>query len=106
MHRCNEEEDEETYFALRIIHVFVHVCGHPRIEFARNMGEVCNFEHVIYERMGHRERSKRSQEQIYIFVNCLLLGSWMEKEFRKQTRVKHITFKLLCERLGPYSYMF
>ena len=47
-HGCNGGEEEEIYFALKIIHVFVHACeayyGHSSIVFARRMGEVCNFE--------------------------------------------------------------
>ena len=45
---CNEEEEEETYFALRIIYVIVHACkvwcGHSSIVFARRIREFCNFE--------------------------------------------------------------
>ena len=36
------------------------------------------------------------------FLDCLLLGSWTEKKFRKQVRVKCIIFWLICQRLGPY----
>ena len=40
--------EEETYFALRIIDVFVHVyeacCEHLKFYFARRIREVCNFE--------------------------------------------------------------
>src|SRR5665213_446391 len=57
---------------------------------------------LLYESMGHRERSIWSQERMYGFVDRLLLGSWTEKEFRKRTRVKYVTFRFLCERLGPY----
>jgi hypothetical protein len=38
----------------------------------------------------------------YGFVERLLLGSWMEREFRKRTRVTYNTFIFLCERLKPY----
>ena len=57
---------------------------------------------LVYESMGYRERSIWSQERMYGFVERLLLGSWTEKEFRKRTRVSYITFRFLCERLGPY----
>jgi len=57
---------------------------------------------VVYESMRCRERSIWSQERMYGFVDRLLLGSWTEKEFRKRTRVKYVTFRFLCERLGPY----
>ena len=50
-HGCNEGEEEEPYFAFRIIHVFVHACeacsGHSSIAFARRMGEVRNFEFAL-----------------------------------------------------------
>ena len=50
MHCCNEGE-EEIYFALKIIHVFVHVyeacCGHSSVTFARKMKEVCNFDFIM-----------------------------------------------------------
>ena len=36
------------------------------------------------------------------FVDQLLLGLWMEKEFRKRTRVTYTTFRFLCEKLGLY----
>ena len=35
------------------------------------------------------------------FVEWLLLGSWTDREFRKQTRVTHIIFKFLCDKCGP-----
>ena len=57
---------------------------------------------LVYESMGYRERSIWSQERMIGFVDRLLLGSWTDKEFRKRTRVKYITFRFLCERLGPY----
>ena len=47
-HVCNGGEEEETYIAFRIKHVFVHTCeaccGHLSIEFARRMEKVCHFE--------------------------------------------------------------
>ena len=50
---CNGGEEEETYFALRIIHVIVHACetccGHSNIDFARRMRETCNFELDLWE---------------------------------------------------------
>ena len=47
-HGCEGSEEEETYFALRIIHVFVHACeaycGHSSVESGRKTGKICNFE--------------------------------------------------------------
>ena len=40
--------------------------------------------------MGHGEISIWSQEQMYKFVDRLLLGSWTEKEFRNRTRMKYM----------------
>ena len=57
---------------------------------------------LVYENMGYRERSIWSQERMIGFVYRLLLGSWTENEFRKQTQVTHNTFRFLCERLGSY----
>ena len=41
-HGCNEGEEEETYFALRIIHIFVHACeaccGHSKHCFCKANG--------------------------------------------------------------------
>jgi hypothetical protein len=36
------------------------------------------------------------------FVNHLLLGSWTEKESRKRTQVKYVTFKFLGKELVSY----
>ena len=36
------------------------------------------------------------------FVNHMLLGSWIEKEFKKRTQVKYATFKILHKELVPY----
>ena len=42
-HGCNGRDEEETYFALRIIHHFVDACEtccrHSNIAFARRVGE-------------------------------------------------------------------
>ena len=52
-HDCNEGEEEKTYFALRIIHIFVHAyetcCEHSSIAFAKMMEENCNFEPGLWE---------------------------------------------------------
>ena len=56
---------------------------------------------LMYESMGYIGRSIWSQKRMSGFVECLLLESWTERKFRKQTRVTYITFKFLCERLGP-----
>jgi hypothetical protein len=40
---------------------------------------------LVYESMGHRERSIWSQELMSGFVERLLLGLWTEKELKKQT---------------------
>ena len=57
---------------------------------------------LMNESMGRRERSIWSQERMAKLVDwLLLLGSWTEKEFRKRTQVRYITFIFLCERLGP-----
>ena len=50
----------------------------------------------------HKERKIWSQERVLGFVERLLLGLWMKKEFRKQTRVTYTSSRFLCERLGPY----
>ena len=39
---------------------------------------------------------------MYGFIVCLLLGLSTEKDVRKQTRRKYITFRFLYKRLGPY----
>lgn len=39
---------------------------------------------------------------MYESINHLLLGLWTKNIFMEQTRVKYITFKFLCERLGTY----
>ena len=39
---------------------------------------------------------------MFDIVDRSLLGSWMEKEFKKQNRVKFISFRFLCEILGSY----
>ena len=57
---------------------------------------------LMYESMGHRERSICNKKRMSGFVECLLLGSWTEREFRKRTRVTYNTFKFLYERLGLY----
>ena len=50
-HACNEGEEKETYFALKIIYAFVHICEaycrYSNIDFARNMKEVCNSEYGL-----------------------------------------------------------
>ena len=52
-HGCKGSEEEETYFALRIIHVFVHACeaccGHSSLDFGRKTGKICNFELGLWE---------------------------------------------------------
>ena len=57
---------------------------------------------LVYESIGYKERSICSQEQMYKFVDHLLLVSKMEKEFRKRTQIKYITFIFLCTRLDSY----
>ena len=107
-HGCNGRKEVDTYFALRIIYVFAYACeacyAHSRIDFARRIEEVCNFAilSLVHDNMGHREKNIWSQEQMYGFVDRLLLDLWREKDFRKQTQVKHVVFGFLCERLGPY----
>ena len=54
-------EDEEPYFALRMIHVCEACCGHISIIFARRMGELRDLS-LVYESMGHEYRSIWSQE--------------------------------------------
>jgi hypothetical protein len=60
-HGCNEGEDEETYFSLGIIHVFVHACeacyGLSSIALAWRMGQICNLEHGN-ESMGQHVESR------------------------------------------------
>ena len=57
---------------------------------------------LVYENMGDRKSSAWCQEQMYGFVDCLLLSSWTKNFFRKWIRIKYIIFKFLCRRLGPY----
>ena len=82
-HGRSRREDEEPYFALRIIQIFVYAfeacCGHLSIAFARKMREICNFEVALWE-YGAYERSIWNQEWMYIFGDRLLLGLWMEKK--------------------------
>jgi hypothetical protein len=57
---------------------------------------------LVYESVGHRERNIWNLERMSGFVDRLLLGSWTKREFKKETQVTYITFRFLCERLGPY----
>ena len=43
---------------------------------------------LVNESVGHRDRSIWSQERMYIFVDCWLLGLRTERELRKQTQMK------------------
>ena len=58
---------------------------------------------LVYGSMGHRDRSIWSQEQC---INLHIVFCWVEVcrlyKFRKWTRMKYITFKILCEKIGMY----
>ena len=61
-HGCNGGKEEKIYFALRIIHVFVHACeaccGHLSIFFVKRLGEVCNIELGLWEYGAHGVKNK------------------------------------------------
>lgn len=101
-HDCNGGEKEETYFSFSFIHVFVHTCkayfGHSSLIFARRMGEVCSFEHDSWEN-GLRKKSIWSQEQMYRFIDRLLVVRERRKNFRKFKELKwtilHLKFRVI-----------
>jgi uncharacterized membrane protein YozB (DUF420 family) len=47
-HNCNGGEEEDAYFALRIIHVSIYIyeacCGYSNNDFTRRIAKLCNFE--------------------------------------------------------------
>ena len=51
---------------------------------------------LVYKNMGHTERSIWSQEHMSGFVERLL-GSWREREFRKQNQMTYNIFIILCQ---------
>ena len=58
---------------------------------------------ICFEGMKMSDCSVWAFERNVGFTDRLLLGSFTEKKWFKQiTRVRHNTFKFLCERLGLY----
>jgi hypothetical protein len=57
---------------------------------------------ILWESMGHEERSIWSHARQVGFTDHFVLGSFIERMFKKRTRVSHGTFKFLCEKLDPF----
>ena len=57
---------------------------------------------ICLQSLGFRNRTIWNSERQSGFVDWYLLDSFTMKMFKEWTRVSHVTFKILCEKLGPF----
>ena len=84
------------------LYMLVKHVVHIQALFLQGEWEIFKILSWVNKSMGHRDRNLWSQKRMYGFVDHLLLGFWTQNHFTKQPWVKYITFKFLCEKLGPY----
>ena len=94
------EERKRTFVLLLRLYMFLYMLVKHVVEIQalilQGKWEKLAILSLVYKNMGYRERCIWSQERMIGFVDRLLLNSWTENEFRKQTRVTINRFIILC----------